>query len=317
MQQRALGATGMMVGAVGFGCMGLNWAYGQTDESEAIRLVHRAIDLGANMLDTSDVYGPFINEELVGRAIAGRRGEVVLATKCGLVLHDPDTYNIEHDASPEHIRAACEGSLQRLGVDCIDLYYLHRADPNVPLEESIGAMADLVDAGKVRYLGVCELDVPALERASAVHPLTAVQSELSLWTRNWLPDVVPWCQDHQVAFVAFAPLGRGFLTGRFRSTADLAPNDYRRVVEPRFRPEALETNVKIVDRVVALAAELKISPAQLAIAWVLAQAPNVIALAGTKHMNYLEENVAAVDLTLDPAVLAELDRLPVPVGTRA
>lgn len=317
MKQRALSATGVSVGAVGLGCMGLNWAYGSVDERDAVDLVHRAIDLGVSMLDTSDVYGPFINEELVGKAIAGRHDEVIVATKCGLVLRDPRTYNIEHEASPAQIRTACEGSLRRLGVEAIDLYYLHRADPNVPVEESIGAMADLVQAGKVREIGVCELAVEDLKRAAAIYPLAAVQSELSLWTREWLTDVVPWCEERNVSFVAFAPLGRGFLTGRFRSQIDFAPNDYRRVMEPRFQPDALEVNLAIVDRVMAVAETMKVSPSQLAIAWVLAQAKNIIAVAGTKHINYLEENVAAAEIVLPPQVLHELDQLPAPMGGRA
>lgn len=317
MKQRQLGPMGPTIGAVGLGCMGLNWAYGAVSETEAVALVHRAIDLGVTMLDTSDVYGPFINEELVGKAIAGRRNEVLVATKCGLVLHDPSTYNIEHDGSPSHIRSACEGSLRRLGVDALDLYYLHRADPNVPIEESIGTMADLVREGKVRYIGVCEMGETDLERASAVHPLSAVQSELSLWTRDWLTDVVPWCDRNQIAFVAFAPLGRGFLTGRFRSQADFDANDYRRVVEPRFQPDALEANLDILDKVTAIADKLKISPSQLAIAWVLAQSESVIAVAGTKRVRYLEENVAAANIVLAHEALRELDQLPAPLGGRA
>jgi aryl-alcohol dehydrogenase-like predicted oxidoreductase len=295
--------------------MGMSWAYGAGDDQESLGVIDRAIELGVTFLDTSDVYGPFTNEELVGRAIAGRRDDLVIATKTGLVVEDRANYVLGRDGRPEHIREACEGSLRRLGLDVIDLYYLHRVDPEVPVEESFGAMAELVRAGKVRALGLSEVDVPTLERAAAIHPVTALQSELSLWTRGALDDVLPWCAAHGAAFVPFAPLGRGFLTGRLPVDATFGEGDFRRG-NPRFQPEAMSQNVAIVDRVRAIADELGATPAQVAIAWVLAQGEHVVPIPGTKRVRYLEENVAAADLQLGAKALAELDELPVPAGSR-
>jgi aryl-alcohol dehydrogenase-like predicted oxidoreductase len=314
-EQRTLGSSGIAVSAIGLGCMGMSWAYGAGDDNESLAVIDRALELGVTFLDTSDVYGPFTNEQLVGRAIAGRRDDVVLATKAGLVVEDRANYVLGRDGRPEHIREACEGSLQRLGVDAIDLYYLHRVDPEVPIEDSYGVMAELVAEGKVRSLGLSEVDVATLERAAAIHPIAALQSELSLWTRDALADVLPWCREHDVAFVPFAPLGRGFLTGALPVDSTFGEGDFRRR-NPRFQPDSLEQNQAIVERVRAVADEVFATPAQVAIAWVLAQGENVIPIPGTKRLRYLEENVGAVDVELDAGTVARLDALPAPAGTR-
>jgi aryl-alcohol dehydrogenase-like predicted oxidoreductase len=314
-EQRTLGSSGIAVSAIGLGCMPMSWAYGAGDESQSIAVIERALELGVTFLDTSDVYGPFTNEQLLGRAIAGRRDDLVLATKAGLVVEDRANYVLGRNGSPDHIREACEGSLQRLGVDAIDLYYLHRVDPEVPVEDSYGAMAELVAEGKVRSLGLSEVDVETLERAAAIHPIAALQSELSLWTRDALAEVLPWCAEHDVAFVPFAPLGRGFLTGALAVDSTFGEGDFRRN-NPRFQTEALAQNQAIVERVRAIGEEVSATPAQVAIAWVLAQGDNVIPIPGTKRLRYLEENVAAADIVLDAHTLAQLDALPVPVGTR-
>ena len=314
-EQRTLGSSGIAVSAIGLGCMGMSWAYGAGDDNESLAVIDRALELGVTFLDTSDVYGPFTNEQLVGRAIAGRRDDVVLATKAGLVVEDRANYVLGRDGRPEHIREACEASLQRLGVDAIDLYYLHRVDPEVPIEDSYGAMAELVAEGKVRALGLSEVDVATLERAAAIHPIAALQSELSLWTRDALADVLPWCREHDVAFVPFAPLGRGFLTGTLPVDSTFGEGDFRRK-NPRFQPDSLEQNQAIVERVRAVADEVSATPAQVAIAWVLAQGENVIPIPGTKRLRYLEENVGAVDVELEADTLARLDALPAPAGTR-
>jgi aryl-alcohol dehydrogenase-like predicted oxidoreductase len=314
-EQRILGSSGIAVSAIGLGCMGMSWAYGAGDDSESVSVIHRALELGVTFLDTSDVYGPYTNEQLVGRAIAGRRDELVLATKAGLVVEDRANYVLRRDGRPEHIREACEASLLRLGVDAIDLYYLHRVDPDVAIEDSYGAMAELVAEGKVRALGLSEVDVPTLERAAAIHPVSALQSELSLWTRDALADVLPWCVEHDVAFVPFAPLGRGFLTGNLSVGSSFGEGDFRRR-NPRFQPEALERNQAIVERVLAVADEVGATAAQVAIAWVLAQGENVVPIPGTKRLRYLEENVGAAGVELSAETLAELDALPSPAGTR-
>ena len=314
-QQRTLGASGIEVGAIGLGCMGMTWAYGEGDEGESIAVIRRALDLGCTLIDTADMYGPFTNEQLVGRALAGRRDEAVLATKCGNVVHDAEAFDIRRDGSPEHIREACEGSLRRLGVETIDLYYLHRVDPEVPIEESVGAMAELVAAGKVRALGLSETDVETLGRASAVHPIAALQSELSLWTRDPLADVLPWCERHGVAFVPFAPLGRGFLTGRYRTSEAFGERDFRRR-NPRFQREALEQNLALADRVRVVAERVGATPAQVALAWVLAQGEQVVPIPGTKRLAYLKENAAAAEVALGAEDLAELDALPAAAGSR-
>lgn len=297
--------------------MGFSWGYRDTsvDEAAAIDVIRRAIDLGVDHFDTADVYGPFANESLVGRAIADRRERVVIATKAGLVVEDKATFRFGRDGRPEHIREACDGSLERLGIDVIDLYYLHRVDPEVPVEETWGAMAGLVAAGKVRFLGISEASVEELERISRVHPVTAVQSELSLWTRDHLPGVVPWCAAHGASFVAFAPLGRGFLTGAIMAGARFESKDFRSKL-PRFRAEAVAENQRIVERLRAVAARRGATPAQMALAWVLARGEHVLAIPGTQRRRYLEENVAAADFDLTPEELEELDTLPAPLGGR-
>jgi aryl-alcohol dehydrogenase-like predicted oxidoreductase len=296
--------------------MGMTWAYGEAerDEAESIATVRRALDLGVTLLDTADMYGPYTNEELVGRAIEGRRHEVVLATKCGLVVEDAAEYVLRKDGRPEHVRDAVEGSLKRLRTDFIDLYQLHRVDPDVPLEETWGAMAGLVAEGKVGALGLSEVGVDELERAHAIHPVASVQSEGSLWTRDAFDAVVPWCAARGVAFLPFAPLGRGFLTGAL-APQRFPPGDFRKN-NPRFQPEAMDANAALVERVTAVAARLDATPAQVALAWLLAQGEHVIPIPGTKRRSRLEENAAAAALTLTPEDLAELDTLPKAVGSR-
>lgn len=317
MRKRRLGSKDLSVHPVGLGCMGLSWAYHDkaVDEAVAIDLIRHAIDLGVDHFDTADVYGPFTNETLVGSGIAGRRNRVLVATKVGLIIEDKATYRYERNGRPEHIREACDASLSRLGIDVIDLYYLHRIDPQVPVEETWTAMAGLVAAGKVRHLGISEAKVDDLERISRIHPVTAVQSELSLWTRDYLADVVPWCAAHGVSFVAFAPLGRGFLTGKISADARFDETDFRSTL-PRFRAEAVAENQRIVERVRAVAARRGATPAQIALAWVLTRGEHVLAIPGTRRRKYLEENVAARDIELTPRELEELDAIPAPVGGR-
>jgi aryl-alcohol dehydrogenase-like predicted oxidoreductase len=303
-------------GRIGLGCMGMTWAYGATerDEAESIATIHRALELGVNLLDTADMYGPYTNEELVGRAISGHRDQAVLATKCGLVVEDAAEYVLGRNGRPEHVREAIDGSLRRLRTDFVDLYQLHRVDPEVPLEETWGAMAELVAAGKVRALGLSEVSVAELERAHAIHPVASVQSEGSLWTRDAFAEVVPWCREHGAAFLPFAPLGRGFLTGQLQPQK-FPPGDFRKN-NPRFQPEAMDANLALVERVRAVAARHEATPAQVALAWLLAQGEHVIPIPGTKRRSRLEENAAAADLVLTPDDLAELDALPAPVGAR-
>jgi aryl-alcohol dehydrogenase-like predicted oxidoreductase len=317
MRKRRLGATGRSVFPVGLGCMGLSWGYRDpsVDEAAGIELVRQAIDLGVDHLDTADVYGPFKNESLLGRALEGRRDRIVLATKAGLVVEDAATYRFGRNGRPDHIRASCDGSLRRLGVDVIDLYYLHRIDPQTPVEETWGAMAELVAAGKVRWLGISEPALADLERVARIHPVTAVQSELSLWTRDYLAEVVPWCAAHNASFVAFSPLGRGFLTGAIPADARFGPEDFRSKL-PRFRPEAVAENQALVDRVRAIAQRRRATAAQIALSWVLAQGEHVLAIPGTQRRMYLEQNVAAAQIVLTPKELAELDALPAPAGGR-
>jgi aryl-alcohol dehydrogenase-like predicted oxidoreductase len=318
MKRRKLGGT--EVGAVGLGCMGMTWAYngdGSTDEAEHIRVIHRALELGCNLVDTADIYGPFTNEELVGRALRGVRDRAVLATKVGLVRGEEGTFAIRRDGRPEHVRASIDASLRRLGVDWVDLYQLHRVDPNVPLEETWGAMAELVRAGKVRALGFseAEITVDLLERAQRVHPVTGVQGELSLWTKDVLPEAVPWCERHGVAFLAYSPLGRGFLTGRYQSRDDFAPGDWR-LNNPRFGEENMAKNLALVERVKAVAARHQATAGQIALAWTLAQSPCVVPIPGTRKVSRLEENLAAADIALTPGDLAELNDLGEVAGAR-
>ncbi|MEP6800477.1 MAG: aldo/keto reductase [Acidobacteriota bacterium] len=315
--RRQLGGSGRAVFPVGLGCMGFSWGYRDesVDETAALEVLGRAIDLGVDHFDTADVYGPFTNERLLGRALAGRRDRVAVATKVGLVVEDKATYRFGRDGSPAHVREACEGSLQRLGIDVIDLYYLHRVDPHVPLEETWGAMAELVRAGLVRSLGISEASVEQLDRVNGIHPVTAVQSELSLWTRDYLADVAPWCARHGASFVAFAPLGRGFLTGKLAADARFDASDFRSTL-PRFGPEEIAANQAIVDAVRAVAQRRGVTPAQVALAWVLSQGEHVLAIPGTQRRKYLEENVAAASIDLTAAEREELDAIPAPAGAR-
>jgi aryl-alcohol dehydrogenase-like predicted oxidoreductase len=301
---RSLGPRGPRVSAIGLGCMGMSQSYGSPDDTESIATIHRALDLGVNFLDTADAYGAGINEELVGSAIRARRKEVFLATKCGFVPGAPGTPNVV-DGSPEHIRSACDASLRRLGVDQIDLYYLHRLDRRTPIEESVRAMAGLVDRGKVRFLGLSEVSPNTLRRAQAVHPITAVQSEYSLWTREPENGILATCRELGIGFVPYSPLGRGFLSGQVRSVDQLTERDFRRM-SPRFQGENLTRNLELVDRLGRLAQEIGKTPAQLALAWVLSRGVDLVPIPGTKRRRYLEENVAAADLVLSPQELEQI-----------
>jgi aryl-alcohol dehydrogenase-like predicted oxidoreductase len=296
--------------------MGMSEFYGTPDEDEAIRTIHRALELGVNFLDTSDMYGPHTNERLVGRAIAGRRDEVVLATKFG-IMRDPDNpRNRGVNGSPEYVRTAIEGSLQRLGVDHVDLYYQHRVDPDTPIEETVGAMKELVDAGKVRHIGLSEAAPETIRRAHAVHPVTAVQSEYSLWSRDIEDDVLPTLRDLGIGLVAYSPLGRGFLSGAIRSLDDLEETDFRRF-SPRFQGENFDRNLELVERISELAAEKGVTPSQLALAWVLSKGKDIVPIPGTKRVERLEENVAAVDIQLTDEERERIAAaLPEPAGDR-
>jgi aryl-alcohol dehydrogenase-like predicted oxidoreductase len=308
MQQRTLGSQGLAVSAIGLGCMGMSDFYGGADEAGSIATIHRALDLGVTFLDTADMYGPFTNERLVGRAIKGRRDEVVLATKFGNVRSEDGAF-LGISGRPEYVRSACDASLQRLGVDTIDLYYQHRVDDKTPIEDTVGAMAELVKAGKVRYLGLSEAAADTIRRASAVHPITALQTEYSLWTRDPEEGILDTCRSLGIGFVAYSPLGRGFLTGRFRSIDDLAPDDWRRN-NPRFQGENFQKNLEIVERVEALARRKQCTTAQLAIAWLLARGRDIVPIPGSTRQERVEENARAVDVTLTPDEIAALE----PVG---
>jgi len=314
MHTRKLGRLGLEVSAVGLGCMGMSEFYGPSDEGASIATLHRALDTGATFWDTSDIYGSGHNERLVGRALAGRRDEVVLATKFG-VLRAADGTLTGVNGRPEYVRAACDASLSRLEVDHIDLYYQHRIDPEVPTEETVGAMAELVRAGKVRHLGLSEAGAETLRRASAVHPITALQNEYSLWTRDVEAEILPTCRVLGIGLVAYSPLGRGFLSGKIESLDQLAPNDYRRG-NPRFQGENLDHNRKLVERISALAAEKGVTPAQLALAWLLAQGKDVVPIPGTRSVARLAENLASTGVTLSADELARIDH-ELPAGIAA
>ncbi len=308
MKQRRLGKPGPMVSALGLGCMGMSEFYGPGDEKESLATIHHALDLGINFLDTADMYGPHTNEKLVGRAIKERRKDVVLATKFGIV-RDPSNPAVRGvNGKPQYIRSSCEGSLKRLGVDTIDLYYQHRVDPNTPIEETVGAMAQLVKEGKVRYLGLSEAGAPTIRRAHTVHPIAALQSEYSIWSREPEGDVLQTCRELGIALVAYSPLGRGFLTGKIRRPEDLAPDDYRRT-SPRFQGENFQRNLDLVERVREIAEQKRCTPAQLALAWVLAQAEDIIPIPGTKRRSFLNENVAALDVKLSRDDLRRIEEV--------
>lgn len=317
MRTTKLGVDGPEVGVIGLGCMGMTWAYDPNgrDDVASVEVLRSALDLGVTLIDTADVYGPYDNEELVGKGLAGGyRERAVLATKVGLV-EGKGGARVGNDGRPEHVRQAIDDSLRRLGTDYVDLYQLHRVDPEVPVEETWGAMAEAVAAGKVRQLGLSEVTVEQIERARAVHPVASVQSELSLWTRDALAEVVPYTEAHGIAFLPFSPLGRGFLAGRFSSTADLPADDWRATL-PRFQADALAANLALVETVRRIAGQHGATPAQVALAWVVAQGQYVVPIPGTKTPKYLVDNAGSADLTLTAEDLAELDALPAPVGDR-
>jgi aryl-alcohol dehydrogenase-like predicted oxidoreductase len=315
MTNRQLGRNGPLVSAIGLGCMGMSEFYAGRDDEESVRTIHRALDLGVTFLDTADVYGPHTNEVLVGRAIRDRRASVVLATKFGNV-RDAAGVNIGVNGSPEYVRQCCDASLKRLGVDVIDLYYQHRVDLDVPIEETIQAMADLVRAGKVRYLGMSEAAPGTLRRAAAVHPITALQSEYSLWTRDVETNgVLSTCRELGIGFVPFSPLGRGFLTGRFKATADLAEDDARRTY-PRFQEGNFENNMALVQKIGEIAAQKHCTPAQLVLAWLLAKGDDIVPIPGSKRRTRVEENVGAANVALSAQDVATLDEI-APAGVAA
>jgi aryl-alcohol dehydrogenase-like predicted oxidoreductase len=307
LSKRPLGRSGPEIPVLGLGCMGMSEFYGQGNETESIATIHRSIELGANFLDTADVYGLGRNEELVGRAIRDRRDKVFLATKFGNVRDDKGGW-IGVNGRPEYVKACCEASLRRLGIDTIDLYYQHRVDPEVPIEDTVGAMADLVRAGKVRYLGLSEAAAATIRRAHTTHPIAALQSEYSLWTRDIEPDVIPTLEELGIALVAYSPLGRGFLTGRFQSPDDFPEGDYRRHA-PRFQGENFYKNLELVKGVQRLAAEKQVTPAQLALAWVLGRGDDILAIPGAKTRAHLEENLAATQVHITEEELDELEEL--------
>jgi aryl-alcohol dehydrogenase-like predicted oxidoreductase len=316
MQTRTLGLKGPTVSALGLGCMGMSEFYGARDDDESIATIHRALDLGVNFLDTSDVYGPYTNEVLVGRAIADRRDEVVLATKFGIVRDPDDPSARGQNGRPEYVKQAAEASLKRLGVDHIDLYYQHRVDPATPIEETVGALDELVQEGKVRYIGLSEASPETLRRANAVHQITALQTEYSLWSREPEDEILPTCRELGIGFVAYSPLGRGFLTGAIQSVDDLDEDDYRRF-SPRFQGENFQRNLDLVTKISELAADKAVTPAQLALAWVLSQGEDIVPIPGTKRRARLEENAAAVHVVLSDDELREIaDALPEAAGLR-
>ncbi len=314
MQRRTLGREGLTVSALGLGCMGMSEFYTGRDDEESIATIHRALDLGVDFLDTADMYGPFTNERLVGRAIRGRRDTVVLATKFGNERGEDGSF-LGVNGRPDYVRKSCDGSLQRLGVDHIDLYYQHRVDRTVPIEETVGAMADLVGAGKVRYLGLSEAAPATIRRANREYSISALQTEYSLWTRDPEDEVLPLCRELGIGFVAYSPLGRGFLTGRFRAFEDLPEEDYRRN-SPRFQGENFQKNLDLVERVEDIAKRKQCSPAQLALAWLLAQGDDIVPIPGTKQRRYLEENIRSLDIELTTSDLDQIEEV-APKGAAA
>ncbi len=307
MKQRKLGSQGLTVSALGLGCMGMSEFYGPGDEAESLATIHRALELGIDFLDTADVYGLGKNEILVGKAIRDRRHHVVLATKFGIV-RTPDGGWAGINGRPDYVRQSCDGSLKRLGVDRIDLYYQHRVDPGVPIEDTVGAMAELIQQGKVRYLGLSEAAPATIRRAHAIHPITALQTEYSLWSREPEEEIIPTTRELGIGFVAYSPLGRGFLTGRFQRPEDIPEGDWRRT-SPRFQGENFQKNLQLVERVKEIAARRNLTPSQLALAWLLAQGDDIVPIPGTKQRRYLEENVAAVEIELDREDLTRLDEV--------
>ncbi|UCG14309.1 MAG: aldo/keto reductase [Deltaproteobacteria bacterium] len=317
MKKRKLGSDGPLVSTLGLGCMGMSEFYGKGDDKESIATIHRALDLGVNFFDTADMYGPFTNEELVGRALRGQRDEVILATKFGILRSDDPQFR-GISGKPEYVFSACEGSLRRLGIDTIDLYYQHRVDPNTPIEETVGAMAKLVEEGKVRYLGLSEVGPQTLRRANAVHPIAALQTEYSLWSRDPEEEILSVCRELGVGFVAYSPLGRGFLAGKIKSFDDFTEDDYRQHT-PRFQGDNLQKNLGLVQRLEEIAAGKGCSSGQLALAWLLAQGDDIVPIFGTKRRVYLEENVAALDVELTVEEVQAIEKVAprgVAAGTR-
>jgi aryl-alcohol dehydrogenase-like predicted oxidoreductase len=311
MERRRLGQQGLEVSAMGLGCMGMSEFYGTPDEDQAIATIHRASELGIDFLDTADMYGPFTNERLVGRAIAGRRDEYVVATKFGNVRGEDGSF-LGISGKPDYVLAACNASLERLGTDHIDLYYQHRVDKEVPIEETVGAMAQLVEQGKVRYIGLSEASPDTVRRAHEVHPISALQTEYSLWTRDVEKEILPAVRELGIGFVAYSPLGRGFLSGRYRSPEDFSEGDSRRIRFPRFEQENLERNLEIVDRLAEMGRQKGVTPGQLALAWVMHQGKDIVPIPGTKRVKYLEENAAAAGIELTPEDLRRLDEIAPP-----
>jgi aryl-alcohol dehydrogenase-like predicted oxidoreductase len=308
MEIRELGRSGLKVSGLGLGCMGMSEFYGPGDDAESIATIHRAIELGVNFLDTADMYGPYKNEELVGKAIRGKREQVMIATKFGIV-RDPKNPMVRGvNGKADYVRSSCEGSLRRLGVETIDLYYQHRVDPNTPIEETVGAMAQLVKEGKIRYIGLSEAGAQTMRRAAKVHPIAALQTEYSLWSRDPEDGILAACRELGIGFVAYSPLGRGFLTGQFKQFEDLAADDYRRI-SPRFQGENFQKNLDLVHRVEQLAKEKGCTPSQLAVAWVLAQGKDIVPIPGTKRRKFLEDNVGALNVRLSEGDLRRINEV--------